>query len=159
MPRPLLVITAIGGSAGSVALAIALLAGGVAGVGGYTFVYADGGSYLTDAAASCANCHVMQEHYDAWIKSSHHAVATCNDCHTPHDFAGKWATKAANGFRHSLAFTTGRFHEPIRITQGNRAIVENACRRCHQDLVQAIDLAGRGGIACVRCHDGVGHGP
>src|SRR6266446_5493121 len=58
------------------------------GIGGYTFLYAKGWSYLTNDPAACANCHVMREHYDAWIKSSHRAVATCNDCHTPHNFSG-----------------------------------------------------------------------
>jgi len=53
------------------------------GVGGYTFLYAGGGSYLTNNPAACANCHVMREHYDGWVASSHRSVATCNDCHTP----------------------------------------------------------------------------
>ena len=30
-----------------------------------------GASYLTDDPAACANCHVMQEHFDAWPRSSH----------------------------------------------------------------------------------------
>ncbi|HYP29673.1 MAG TPA: NapC/NirT family cytochrome c [Blastocatellia bacterium] len=54
-----------------------------AGVGGYTFIYAKGYSYLTNDPAACANCHIMQDHYDGWIKSSHRSVAACNDCHTP----------------------------------------------------------------------------
>jgi cytochrome c nitrite reductase small subunit len=51
------------------------------GLGVYTFVYAKGASYLTNNPASCANCHIMNEQYDGWLKSSHRAVATCNDCH------------------------------------------------------------------------------
>jgi cytochrome c nitrite reductase small subunit len=135
------------------------LIGAVAGLGTYTFVYARGASYMTDDPTACANCHVMQDHLDAWRKSSHHAVATCNDCHTPHDFVGKYSTKALNGFHHSLAFTTGRFHEPIGITERNRRITEAACRRCHGDIVQAIDTVHRAGdnLACLRCHDSVGH--
>ena len=131
----------------------------MAGLGAYTFVYARGASYLSDNAEACANCHVMQDHYDAWIKSAHRAVAACNDCHAPHRFVGRYACKARNGFNHSLAFTTGRFHEPIRITPGNRAITENACRRCHGDIVQAIDAFAREGepLSCIRCHDDVGH--
>ena len=63
------------------------------GVGGYTFLYAKGWSYFTNDPAACANCHVMREHYNAWIKSSHRAVATCNDCHTPHNFFGKYYSR------------------------------------------------------------------
>lgn len=133
---------------------------GVAGgVGGYTFIYAEGASYLTNRPTACANCHVMRDYYDGWTKGSHHAVAVCNDCHAPHDLVGKYATKATNGFHHSLAFTTGRFHEPIAITPRNLAITEAACRYCHQEIVQSIDRYGHGpdALSCVRCHESVGH--
>jgi nitrate/TMAO reductase-like tetraheme cytochrome c subunit len=45
------------------------------GVASYTFVYAKGWSYLTNDPAACANCHVMQDHYDAWLRWSHRSVA------------------------------------------------------------------------------------
>jgi cytochrome c nitrite reductase small subunit len=131
------------------------------GLGFYTFVYARGGSYLTNDPAACANCHVMNEQYDGWLKSSHHAVAVCNDCHTPHDPIGKYSTKALNGFWHSFAFTSGRFPDVIQITPRNHRITESACRSCHNDIVHAIDVSGRmpgEAISCVRCHSTVGHG-
>lgn len=133
--------------------------GAGAGVGGYAFVYAEGASYLTNDPAACANCHVMKEQYDAWTRSSHHAVAVCNDCHAPHDLVGKYAVKAINGFRHSWAFTTGDFPEPIRITPMNEAVTEGACRHCHADVVQAMDGGHAGGaaVSCIRCHRSVGH--
>lgn len=144
---------AIGGFVVGTAVGVA------AGIGGYTFVYARGLSYLTNDPAACANCHVMRGQFDAWTKSSHHGVAVCNDCHTPHDFVGKYMTKASNGYHHSLAFTTGEFHEPIRIHEGNRAVTEAACRRCHGDVVQAIDASHAPGraLSCIRCHASVGH--
>ena len=108
-------------------------------VGGYTFIYARGYSYLTNDPAACANCHVMENHYRAWMKSSHRAVAVCNDCHTPPGLVPKYATKAINGFNHSLAFTTGRFPEPLRITPRNSEVTEKACRKCHEDIVNAIE--------------------
>ena len=129
------------------------------GVGGYTFVYARGASYLTDNPAACANCHVMREQYDAWIKSSHRAVAVCNDCHTPPGLVPKYATKASNGFWHSFAFTTGRYPDPLRIKAHNRVIAEEACRQCHRAIVDAIDPPHRpgAGAACLACHHAVGH--
>jgi len=39
---------------------LGVLIGVVIGVGGYTFIYAKGYSYLTNDPAACANCHVMQ---------------------------------------------------------------------------------------------------
>jgi cytochrome c nitrite reductase small subunit len=130
-----------------------------AGIGGYTFLYAKGFSYMTNEPAACANCHIMDDFYNAWRKSSHHAVAVCNDCHTPHEWIGKYLTKASNGYHHSLAFTTGRFHEPIQITPKNRAITEAACRTCHQNIVQEIDTVYREekSLSCLRCHASVGH--
>lgn len=149
-------ITSGGGMA--VGLLVALI-GVAGGVGAYTFIYANGASYLTDDATACVNCHIMRDQYESWLRGSHHSVATCNDCHTPHDFTRKYATKARNGFNHSLAFTTGRFHEPIQITPRNRAITEDACRRCHQAIVESIDhgTSGTERLACVRCHESVGH--
>ena len=140
-------------------LAIGTAIGLAVGIGVYTFVYAKGASYLTNNPAACANCHIMREHYDGWTKSSHRAVAVCNDCHTPPGVVAKYATKAANGFRHSLAFTTGRFPEPLQITPHNRKITETACRTCHQDILQAIEASHplTGTLQCVRCHSSVGH--
>ena len=64
------------------------------GVGGYTFLYAEGFSYMSDDPAVCVNCHIMQPQYDSWQKASHHTVATCVDCHLPHDFFRKYLAKA-----------------------------------------------------------------
>lgn len=141
------------------AVLIGLGVGAAAGLGGFTFLYARGGSYLTNDPAACANCHVMREQFEAWSRSSHHAVAVCNDCHAPHDFIGKYWTKARNGYHHSLAFTTGNFHEPIQITAKNHEITENTCRGCHQEVVQAIDAVHRpeNRMSCIRCHESVGH--
>jgi cytochrome c nitrite reductase small subunit len=128
------------------------------GVGAYTFIYAKGASYLTNNPAACANCHIMGDHYRAWSRSSHHAVATCNDCHTPANVVGKYLTKANNGFWHSFAFTTGRFPEPIRIKGYNRKIAENACRKCHSSLVMTIEGHNSSDqLSCIRCHGAVGH--
>jgi cytochrome c nitrite reductase small subunit len=135
--------------------------GAAVGLGAYTFIYAKGGSYLTNNPASCANCHIMREQYDGWLKSSHRAVATCNDCHTPASFLGKYLTKASNGFWHSFYFTTGSFHEPIQIKNRNLKITEQACQKCHTEITQAIagsHAAGDGeSMSCVRCHRSVGH--
>jgi cytochrome c nitrite reductase small subunit len=141
------------------ATGIALTLGAAAGLGCFTFVYGKGASYLGNDPNACANCHIMQDHLDAYVKSSHRAVATCNDCHTPPGFIAKYFTKAEHGFFHSLAFTTGNFHDPIEIKERSRRVTENACRKCHQDIVHDIDrtTASYGNISCIRCHSSVGH--
>jgi cytochrome c nitrite reductase small subunit len=143
-------------------LAVAVLIGLVIGLGSFTFVYAKGYSYLQDDPAVCANCHVMQDHYSAWLRSSHRNVATCNDCHTPHDSViSKYIVKGKNGFWHSFYFTTGTYPDPIRITPGNRTVTEGACRYCHGALVEAMDGGHHGAddVSCIRCHATVGHDP
>ena len=146
-------------------LVLVVAIGSLIGLGGFTFVYAKGYSYLRDDPASCANCHVMSEHLSAWEKGSHRNAATCNDCHTPHDLVGKYTVKARNGFWHSFYFTTGRYPDPIRITPPNHEVTEEACRYCHEELTVAIDHGGVTGssegpedrLTCTRCHRYVGH--
>jgi len=135
--------------------------GATLGLGLYTFWYANGASYFSSDPRACINCHVMQEHFDGWQKSSHHAVATCIECHLPHDFVGKYVAKAENGFWHSLFFTMQNFDEPIRIHKKNSRILQANCLSCHQELVG--DLLHHGAFddesnSCVRCHRSVGHG-
>jgi cytochrome c nitrite reductase small subunit len=140
------------------AIAISVL-GLLLGIGGYTFVYARGASYLTDDTAACVNCHIMREQFEGWQRSSHRSVAVCNDCHAPHDFVGKYMTKGTNGFWHSFYFTTGGFPDPIRITPRNARVTEGACRTCHAEMVSSIDTGSRDGtrMTCVNCHRNVGH--
>jgi len=141
------------------ALSLAVASGALCGLGVFTFGYGKGAAYLRDDPAACANCHVMREPFDSWMNSSHHAVATCNACHlAPHPLA-KWVTKADNGFFHSLAFTTGRFPDPIRIKPRNRRVTQAACLSCHAEFVHAtLAIAGRDeSPLCARCHQDVGH--
>jgi cytochrome c nitrite reductase small subunit len=140
---------------------LAILVGLFLGVGGFTFLYAQGLSYMSSDPKACVNCHIMQPQYDSWQKASHHTVATCADCHLPHDFVGKWLAKAENGYHHSKAFTFQDFHEPIMITAANARVLQGSCLHCHGALVhqQVAGGAGaRGEIECVHCHRTVGHG-
>jgi cytochrome c nitrite reductase small subunit len=143
-------------------LAAFLLAGVLAGSGGFTFFYGEGLSYFSQDPLTCVNCHIMQPHYDTWIKSSHHAVATCVDCHLPEAFPHNLISKADNGWNHSWAFTFQNFHEPIQIKLRNLRILENNCRRCHGELVSQMlahhePLDGDDLISCLHCHSDVGH--
>jgi cytochrome c nitrite reductase small subunit len=147
------------------AILAAAVLGTALGIGSYTFAYARGASYLSNNPDACANCHIMRDHHAAWMKSSHGQVATCNDCHTTPGPIAKWVDKASNGFRHSLAFTTGEIAEPLRVTPGNARVTEKACRKCHNEIVAAMEPDAHGGetvrpaeqLSCVRCHTTVGH--
>jgi cytochrome c nitrite reductase small subunit len=136
-----------------VALAVLL------GVGIFTFIYARGGSYFSDDPKACTNCHIMNDVYHSWSRSSHQTVATCNACHVPHGFSSKWLSKARNGFNHSVAFTLQNFPEPIRITEINRQILQTNCIDCHSTIVSEIVHEANFERHCFDCHRGVGHGP
>ncbi len=141
---------------------LSALVGVLIGLGSFTFYYAEGASYLSNDPNACANCHVMREHLDGWQKASHHQVATCNDCHIPHEFGPKYLAKMENGFWHSKGFTLQDFPEPIRIKPKNRAVLQENCVDCHAELVSQIAThSGDEGqmLDCVGCHTGVGHGP
>lgn len=152
-------------------LIASLLVGLFVGSGLFTFVSANGTSYLSNDPSVCVNCHIMQEQYDGWRHGSHHAVATCNDCHLPHEnVLMKFYVKASNGYHHSKAFTFQDFPEPIRIKPGNAEVLENNCIRCHGESTNEITAHGTLGVptdptqkadlfGCVRCHGDVGHGP
>jgi cytochrome c nitrite reductase small subunit len=151
-------------------LAVVFAAAGILfGASLYTFVYAKGYSYLSNDPTACANCHIMRPQLDGWQKSSHHGVAACNDCHTPHNFVGKYLTKLENGYSHSRAFTFQDFHEPIEMRTVSRDIVLENCIGCHGEMVSGM-LPGNAAAPmtrhdampaaadCIQCHRGVGHG-
>ena len=136
---------------------VTVLVGVLVGIGSYTFLYAKGYSYLTNDPSACANCHIMQDHFDAWTRGSHRAVAVCNDCHTPPALVPKYMTKARNGFWHSFYFTTGRYPDPLRMTPRNHAVTELTCRKCHAEMTAAIDPVHERPLQCTQCHSEVGH--
>lgn len=137
-------------------LFLAVGAGFIGGVGGFTFFYADGHSYFYDDPEICANCHIMNPQLASWSSSSHARVAVCNDCHTPKGLIPKYLSKADNGFRHAWAFTLDSFHEPIQIIPRNQRAIQDNCLACHQGAVHGI-VDHQRQPTCSRCHKEVGH--
>ena len=149
------------GNSSRILIVLAVAVGLLAGIGGFTILYAEGFSYMSDDPRVCVNCHIMQPQYDSWQKASHHTVATCVSCHLPHGLIGKYVSKAENGYHHSKAFTLQNFHEPIRITAKASRILQENCVNCHGALVH-LQMAGStkasDELRCVHCHRSVGHG-
>ncbi len=140
---------------------LAVLCGILLGIGSFTLYYGEGLSYFSANPSACANCHIMQPQFDSWQKASHHGVATCVDCHLPHDFLPKYLAKAENGWNHSKAFTLQNFHEPIQINEKNSRILQENCLACHGQLVDDLvhgAAAPPGSVRCIHCHRSVGHG-
>ncbi len=120
---------------------MALLVGVLLGVGVFTFGYANGFAYFGSDPATCAQCHAMADHYEAWTKSSHQSVATCN------------------GFWHAVKFTTGDYPDNIQIREHNLEITEHACLYCHGNMTDMLHAAVPADqtVSCTRCHSTVGH--
>lgn len=140
---------------------LSIVVGILIGLGSFTFYYGEGFSYMSADPKACVNCHIMQPEYDSWQKASHHTVATCVQCHLPHEFPDKYISKAENGYNHSKAFTLQNFPEPIAITEKNSRILQQNCIDCHNAMVENLahgSTVGTGAVRCVKCHQTVGHG-
>lgn len=119
-------------------------------------------SYLSDEPETCVNCHVMNTQYATWRHSGHFKVATCNDCHVPHDnFFSHYYFKAKDGLRHASMFALRLEPQVIRLSEDAVDVIEENCRRCHQHAMQSV-TAARGfdhqGLRCWQCHREVPHG-
>jgi cytochrome c nitrite reductase small subunit len=136
------------------------LAGLIGGLAIFTFIYAQGFSYITNDPEACRNCHVMNNVFEGWSKGGHQHVAVCNDCHVPHNLVGKMLVKADNGFHHSYAFTFKEVPVAIKARESSRAIVQDNCLRCHS-AIAAPAVCGASGVEpalrCVSCHREAGH--
>jgi cytochrome c nitrite reductase small subunit len=102
----------------------------------------------------CGSCHVLQPEYEAWFHSGAHQNIKCIDCHLPNDNLPHhlWA-KALEGVGDSLAFHTGRFHEPIKLSDSGAKVVVENCRRCHSEIMARITEERR----CWECHRRLSH--
>lgn len=124
-------------------------------------------SYLSNKPETCINCHVMYPQYASWTHSSHREVATCSDCHVPHDnFFRTYYFKASDGFRHASIFTARAEPHVIQIKNAGKKVVQENCIRCHMNLIETTQLVevtapmarhGEGKL-CWDCHQEVPHG-
>jgi cytochrome c nitrite reductase small subunit len=124
-------------------------------------------SYLSDEPQTCVNCHIMAPQYATWFHSSHREVAVCNDCHVPHDnFFNKYYFKAQDGLRHATIFTLRKEPQVIQIREAGVEVVQNNCKRCHQELMvnnRLLAMTGRNEFVtkerlCWECHRETPHG-
>lgn len=126
-------------------------------------------SYLSSDPAACISCHVMESYYASWQRSSHAQRATCVDCHLPaDDYIDKYASKARDGWNHSLAFTLDTYGKRLLISDDGARRVQENCIRCHATQSQSLARGSEGHYAfgsetlggrnCWDCHRLVPHG-
>jgi cytochrome c nitrite reductase small subunit len=109
----------------------------------------------------------MAPQYATWQHSSHTRVASCTDCHVPHDnILRKYAFKAADGMRHAYVFTFRLEPQVIVIKDAGKTAVQENCIRCHDAMldrltIRQVSLDGsRHGKdhLCWDCHRETPHG-
>lgn len=146
--------------------AIIIMGAGI-GLIAYLFKASNAVSYLSDDPETCINCHVMRPQYATWNHSSHRKVATCNDCHVPHDnMIRKYTFKAKDGMRHATVFTMRNEPQVIQIREEGLKVVQENCVRCHENLNHTVGLHELSGDdylqgkdkVCWSCHREVPHG-
>jgi len=136
------------------------LVGMVIGVAIFGIQYAKIPSYFSTDPRNCTNCHVMQAQYDAWSHGPHKNVATCDDCHLPHDsIVNKLLVQGEDGVLHGYKFTTGDYPTTIVIRDSSLAVVNQSCLSCHGTLTATMHEATKPTqtITCTHCHANVGH--
>jgi cytochrome c nitrite reductase small subunit len=137
------------------------------GLGSYVIYLSKAASYLSDDPKTCVNCHVMAPQYATYNHSSHREVATCNDCHVPHNNVfNKYFFKAKDGLRHASLFALRMEPEVIFILEEGKQVVHNNCIRCHSQTLTDPKLASQipnhahntQDRVCWECHREVPHG-
>lgn len=128
------------------------------GLGAASVVLSRAPSYLSDAPETCVNCHVMNPQYLTWQHDVHARVATCNDCHVPHDnVLHQYAFKAMDGLKHSAVFTARAEPQVMRISAMAIPVVQANCVRCHVAAVEQV-VHRQADRLCWDCHRDVPHG-
>ena len=133
----------------------------------YMMKVANVASYLTDDPRACVNCHVMTTEYITWNHSSHREVASCNDCHVPHDNVFKqYSFKARDGLYHATIYTLRTEPQAIVMHEAGQEVVQSNCIRCHFDQVTDAKTVSwtdshindRLDRTCWECHRETPHG-
>ena len=136
-------------------------------LGLYVLKLSNAASYLSDDPQACVNCHVMTPQYITWARSSHREVASCNDCHVPHNnIFNQYYFKAKDGLYHASIFTLRAEPEVIKARQPSVEVIQDNCIRCH--TAQVVDAKmesfvedhhySRTDRTCWECHREVPHG-
>lgn len=146
-----------------VTIAIAILIG----LSVYSVYLSKAGSYLSDNPQTCINCHIMVPQFATWNHSSHREIASCNDCHVPHNnIFSHYYFKAKDGLRHATIFTLRAEPQVIHIKEAGVEVVKQNCIRCHERLLLGAEYqinnkvfhSDRETRLCWECHRETPHG-
>lgn len=102
----------------------------------------------------CGSCHVMETEYEAWLHNGGHRRAKCIDCHLPNQNKVVHVTwKGIDGMWDVFQFYSGRVPETIRLSQHGAGVLQENCKRCHEETVAMINEERN----CWTCHRRLSH--
>jgi len=102
----------------------------------------------------CAQCHVMESEYEAWIHTGAHRRKKCVECHLPNENMGiHYVWKSIDGLKDVAFFYSGRVPEGIKLTSHGAKVLQANCIRCHQSAVEFINHDRK----CWECHRRIAH--
>lgn len=102
----------------------------------------------------CAQCHVMETQYENWFHNGGHRRLKCIDCHLPNDNMARHLTyKGYDGMWDAFVFYSGRVPETITLSAHGAALLQENCRRCHEETVAKINEDRN----CWQCHRRLSH--
>ncbi len=102
----------------------------------------------------CAQCHVMESEYEAWMHSGAHRRKKCVECHLPNENKPiHYVWKSIDGLKDVVFFYSGRVPEQIKITAHGTEVLQANCIRCHQETVEFINHERK----CWECHRSIAH--
>lgn len=137
----------------------------------------------TGTVEFCRTCHVMQTAYEEYKVSQHAGnrtgvIATCADCHLPHDYPEKLFVKASR-ITEVWGLLTGVIDTSEKYEQQRLAMAQAVweefegnqsapCRGCHvldkmlpshqsEHATKAHKRAKQNQTTCVVCHQGIAH--
>ncbi len=102
----------------------------------------------------CASCHVMESQYEGWFHNGGHRRQKCIDCHLPNQNKVLHVTwKGIDGMYDAFQFYSGRVPETIRLSQRGAGVLQENCKRCHEETVAMINEERN----CWTCHRRLSH--
>lgn len=134
----------------------------------------------------CVSCHEMTWPQATYRSQPHFRSASgvrpgCKDCHIPHDgWFNTMTAKLTQGTRDIWLHMMGKLDTPEKYQEHRAELAKRVwarlekndsgtCRNCH--VAEAMDLekqgpaaalmhakAQEGGVTCIQCHKGIGHG-
>jgi len=108
----------------------------------------------TSTPEFCGSCHVMSTQYEAWFHNGAHKRAACVDCHLPNDTLARhlfW--KTLDGVHDMIRFQTGQISDDQRLTARGARVVQENCRRCHEEIMARVNEDRH----CWSCHRRLSH--